>query len=168
MKILIGQLTFIFLVFIFSCTNIKKTDKRNLLERANNFYANGDYQKAKLAYDTLILTDSTRGGYYMKRAYCKTMLSSDDSTGIADYFIAIKRNYSEKQSAYLNIGSAHRFNAIFRCTTDSCRIVEYELALKFYNESLKIQPDFADALKEKSEAIENLRQLKSGHWGGSK
>lgn len=151
---------------LLSCTNnIKKNKTDSLVERANNFYVNENYQKAILAYDTLISIDSTKGGYYMKRGYSKTMVNTDDSSAITDYFTAIKRNYSKKETAYLNIGTAHRFNAIFRCAKDSCRIAEYEIAIKFYNESLKINPNFADALKEKAEATENLRQLKLGHWG---
>lgn len=167
MKLLIGQIAIIFLGVMFSCTNKKtntSTPTKIFAEKANNFYMNEDYQKAVLAYDTLILIDSTKGGYYFKRAYSKDMLNPDDPSVITDYFKAIKHNYSEKQSAYLNIGVVHRFKAIFRCTTDSCRIAEYDSALYFYEESLKINPSFSEAIREKLEVNENLRELKLGHW----
>jgi uncharacterized protein YktA (UPF0223 family) len=87
------------------------------------------------------------------------MISDSKIDAILDFFKAINHNYSEKQKAYLNIGTIHRFNAVFRCKTDHDRIAEYDTALYFYNESLKVEHNYAKVLKEKEEVIENFKKI---------
>jgi tetratricopeptide (TPR) repeat protein len=143
-----------------SCSSpTKQTGNNSLEEKANKLYESESYAEAKSLYDTLIAADRANGEYYFKRAYCKSMLSSDDPSVIADYLQAIKHNYSKKQSAYLNIGAEHRFRAVFRSTTNQARKAEYDTALYFYNESLKVDPNNAKALREKQEVLENLKVL---------
>ena len=133
---------------------------RTLEERTNDLYQKEQYGKAKLCYDTLIRIDSTKGTYYFRRAYCKSRLSSDDQSVIADYLKSIGHNYEKKQSAYLNIGIEHRFRAVFRCFTVEAKKAEYDTALYFYNECLKIEPNNVKARQEKQEIVKNLKALK--------
>lgn len=125
-----------------------KVDRKGLAKKANLLYEQNNWQKAIIDYDTLILLDSTKGGYYFKRGFCKSMLL--DITGaISDYKLAIARNYSEKASAYLNIG------VLFRVS-----LIKPDSAIIYYNECLKIEPRNEKATREKIAAIDDLRNLK--------
>ncbi|CAN5520169.1 hypothetical protein BH11BAC3_BH11BAC3_13610 [soil metagenome] len=129
---------------------------------ANEFYENKNYALAIVYYDSLILMNSIKGGYYFKRAYCKTMLSSDDPTAVADYLKSIEVNYSKKQSAYLNIGVAYQFKALFRSSTDQDKIIQLDSALYFYNQCLKIDPSNNKALQLKEEISNDLTLIRQG------
>ena len=138
------------ILFVSSCNNkqdantneqIKQNkviDTKNLAKKANLFYEQNDCQKAIACYDSLVLIDSTKGGYYFKRGFCKSMLL-DVISAIADYKTAIARNYSEKASAYLNIGVLYRVS-----------LNKPDSAIFYYNECLKIEPDNEKATREKS------------------
>ena len=156
--------SFLFYIIItFSCHNnsMEPIAGHELAERANEFYENGKYSEAMLLYDSLLSIDSTKGGYYFKRGYCRSMLSDNDNA-IADYLKAIKYNYSQKGAAYLNIGVLHRSRGLFNCSTNDCRTKEYDSALYYYNECLKIDPTDAEAIQEKKAVIEELKQQHSG------
>ena len=65
------------------------------------------------------------------------------------------------------MGVIHRGHAMFNSVTDNDRMAEYDSALYFYNESLKIDPNYTKALNERKEVIEekkgvigNLERLK--------
>ena len=163
---MLKQFIWITILTIFSSCNdsLRKNNSGQIFstleERANDFYHKDQYDKAKLCYDSLIALDTSKGTYYFKRAYCKSRLSSDDPSIIPDYLKAIQHNYERKQAAYLNIGVEHRFRAVFRCFTNQTKKAEYDTALYFYNECLRIDPDYNEALQEKQEVIEELRLLK--------
>jgi tetratricopeptide (TPR) repeat protein len=150
------------LTILFSCNSQQENKKQqnSLLQSANTFYEKGEYASAIPYYDSLIKMDSTKPGYYFKRAYCKAM-ESDQTGAIADYLKSIELNYSKKQIAYLNIGNEHRFNAIFRCTTDIQKVAEYDTALYYYNEALKIVPADSLVLKERDEVLFEIESLKN-------
>jgi tetratricopeptide (TPR) repeat protein len=170
------------LILFFSCNNssneknsksVSKEDtlsnpEQKLAMIANDFYESKQYALAIPYYDSLISTDSLNAGYYFKRAYCKTILSPDDPTAVADYLKSIERNYSKKQSAYLNIGAAHQFKAVFRCTTDPDRISQLDSALYFYNQCLKIDPNNNKALQWKEEVTNDLTLIRQGIWHSNK
>jgi len=172
----------IFLSLIFSChncvieknlKNVSKEDsvsnpEQNLIVIADKFYANKDYALALTYYDSLISKDSIKGVYYFKRAYCKTMINPDDPSAIADYLKSIELNYNKQQSAYLNIGAAHQFKAIFRCTTDQDRIAQLDSALHFYNQCLKIDPNNNKAIQSKEEVNNDLTLIRQGIWPSNK
>ena len=136
-----------------------KYDSLNLVERANYFYENKIYAKAKFSYDTLISIDSTKGEYYFKRGYCKSMIP-DSKGAVIDYLLSIEHNYDKKYKAYLNIGVLHRGNAVFYSTSQNKSIAEYDTALYFFNECLKIAPNNVKAIKERDEVIGILKELK--------
>ena len=123
-------------------------DTKALAKKANLFYEQNNYLQAISSYDFLISIDSTKGGYYFKRGYCKSMLLYNIAA-IADYKKAIERNYSEKKIAYLNIAGLYR---IVLNKPDS--------AIYYYNEYLKIEPDNEKVKQAKEEAIESLKKLK--------
>lgn len=135
-------------------------NEKELEKKAYELYINKKCSEAIIYYDKLISIDSTKGGYYYKRGYCKTMLLNE-ADAIADFLKAIERNYNQKQLAYLSIGLIHRKTAIFHSTTDYARAAEYDTALYFYNECLKIDPDNVQAIQEKNEVIENLKRLRN-------
>ena len=136
------------------------TEKQKLTDRAKSLYDSEKYSQAKLCYDTLILLDSTEGEYYFRRGYCKSISDIDILGAIKDYSKSIEHNYNKKQKAYLNIGVLHRSNAVFRSSTNSARIVEYNKALHFFNECLRIEPENEKALREKKEVEEILRDVR--------
>ena len=112
--------------------------------------------------------DSIKGDYYFKRAYCKTMLSPDDPTAVADYLKSTEVNYSKKQSSYLNIGAAHQFKAVFISSTDQERITQLDSALYFYNQCLKIDPNNNKAIQWKEEVNNDLTLIRQGIWPSNK
>jgi tetratricopeptide (TPR) repeat protein len=162
------------LILLFSCNNSSNqknlksvsledtlsTPEGKLALIANEFYESKHYALAILYYDSLISMDSLKGSYYFKRAYCKTKLSSDDPTAVTDYIKSIEMNYSKKESAYLNIGVAHQFKAVFRCSTDQERIAQLDSALYFYNQCLKIDPSNNKAIQWKDEVNNDLTLIK--------
>jgi tetratricopeptide (TPR) repeat protein len=123
------------------------SSKKELIERANNYYQNDKYSDAISLYNDLIVMDSTKGGYYFKRGYCKSMLLNDTGA-ISDYRKAIMRNYSESHAAYLNIGVIYRKNG------------NYDSALYFYDQSLIKLPGFTKALEEKNQVLQLLNYRK--------
>ena len=168
-KILISLLLFI--VFV-SCNNSIKendkkhasesdninTDKKNLEEKANDYYMNKKYSEGISSYDKLISIDSNKGGYYFKRGYCKARLLKYTEARL-DYLKSIELNYSQKELAYFDLGLIHRATAVFHSTNEYERITEYNTALYYYNECLKIEPNDTKALKEKKEVIEILNKF---------
>ena len=131
-------------ILLFSCNGFFKSETNNqdeksvkinllvdplsLKQKANEFYTKDNYSDALKCFDQLLLKDSTNGEYYFKRAFCKTLISSYDSTAIQDYLKSIALNYEQKQKAYLNIAVGHRFKALFRCTTSQEKKEEYKKA----------------------------------------
>ena len=155
---------FIFLIFISACNNATEKkyeeqstdynsqtsfDIKSLAKRANSFYEQEDFQKAVISYDSLILVDSTKAGYFFKRGYCKSMLL-DKAAAIPDYKKSIELNYSGKQTAYQNIGELYQL--VLR---------KYDSAIYYYNECLKIEPHNETAIKGKEESIKRLIKLKT-------
>jgi tetratricopeptide (TPR) repeat protein len=135
---------------------------------AKGFYSKHEYSLAKPYFDSLISINPVNGEYYFKRAYCKTDLSSDDSSAIGDYFKAIEFNYRNKQSAYLNIGAAHRFKAIFRCRKEAEQIQQLDSTLYYYDKCLEIDPNDEKAIQEKREAENDLILIKNKLWPSHK
>jgi len=152
-----GIISFLWLLVILAACN-NKTEERSLSDskvnnsqaivdtkalarRANSFYEQNNYPQAISSYDSLILIDSTKAGYYFKRGYCKSMLLNNSKGAIADYKKAIERNYSGKDAAYLNIGGLYK---VVLNNQDS--------AAYYYKEYLKMKPD-----KENVD-IENLEK----------
>lgn len=126
----------------------QETDLESLAKEANLFYQQNNYSQAITCYNTLISIDSTKGGYYFKRGYCKSMLLNSVDA-IADYKKAIACNYSEKKKAYLNIGVLYRV-----------ALNQYDSAIYYYNEYLKLEPNDDKAKQEKKAATETLKKLK--------
>ena len=144
----------IFILLLFSCNDSGKKgpfesrDTSVIAEKANYYFQQKEYFKAKLLYDTLILIDSSKGEYYFKRGYSKSMLLNDDNGAIVDYFKSINHNYQKKQSAYLNIGVLYTSKG------------SYDSALYFYDECLKLDSGNSKAIKGKEELDKILNNLK--------
>lgn len=124
---------------------------------ANEFYEDDDFLLAIPYYDSLILIDSSKGGYYFRRGYCKMRLLNDLGA-IYDYNIAVERNYSMKHVAYFYIGLIHRRHGLFENYNN--RITEFDSALHFYNLCLEIDPDYKSALEEKKKVQQDLNTLR--------
>jgi tetratricopeptide (TPR) repeat protein len=134
-----------FLILFCSCS---QSGIKIIEQKSDELYQQKLYSDAKDCYDKLITIDSTKGEYYFKRGYCKSMISSDDPTIISDYLQAIKHNYKDKKSAYLNIAAEHYFRVLFRCSTDKEQKTECDSALHFYSECLRVDPGNAKALQD--------------------
>ncbi len=153
---------FIFIIILISCTNSKEKDaKRNkqsqqqivvdvkaLAKKANLFYEQNRCVEAIACYDSLILIDSAKGGYYFKRGYCKASLLNNPDGAIADYKKAIELDYSEKKSAYLNLGVMYW---IVLNKPDS--------TIYFYDHCLKIEPTNEKAKQQRQAILGNLKKL---------
>jgi tetratricopeptide (TPR) repeat protein len=124
-------------------------DMKALAKRANLFYEQNKYLQAITCYDSLISIDSTKGGYYYKRGYCKASLLNDPRGAIYDYKKAIECNYSEKNIAYLDLGVMYW---IVLHRPDS--------AIYYYDECLKLDPTNKKAKIEKEAAMEDLKKMK--------
>ena len=124
---------------------------------ADIFFEDGDYSIAIPYFDSLISIDSSKGGYYFKRGYCKMRLLNDIGA-IYDYNIAIERNYSMKHLAYFYIGLIHKSHGLFKNYNN--QIAEFDSALHFYNLCLEIDPNYESALLEKEKVLEHLKMLR--------
>src|SRR2546421_7568742 len=100
---------FYFFIFIFSAISCKEAknkmkpyefNNKLILERANFYYDNNNYESAIYSLDSLILVDSLNGDLFFKRGYSKSMMP-DIIGACEDYKRAIRLD-SHRQSAYLN------------------------------------------------------------------
>lgn len=126
----------------------KIINKVKLAEIAENSYETDQYLEGKLLYDSLIALDSPKSGYYFKRAYCESNISSISQDAINDYLTSIKMNYSRKDLAYVSIGMIYCFQT------------KYDSAVYCFNECLKIDPLNEYAIKGKQAAINILNDAK--------
>lgn len=148
---------FILLSLVFlsiSCKDFEEKKNSALLDvsimekKAKNYIQNEDYLKAKLIYDTLITIDSTKGEYYFKRGYTKSLLINNDNEAILDYHKAISKGYRNKHSAYLSIGMLYKWNK------------KFDSSLHYFDECLKLDPENSNAKKEKAEVMLLLNNSK--------
>lgn len=131
-----------------SSISIDTTDfKQKLARRANDLFEKDEFLKAIICYDSLIMIDSSKAGYFFKRGYSKSMLL-DKSGAIADYKKSIALNYSQKESSFQNIGALYYVQS------------KYDSALYYLNECLKINPENKTATSLKKEVVEYLSKNK--------
>lgn len=116
-------------------------------QEADSLYKEKKYEEAETLYDTLILKDSLDGYYYFKRGFCKSM-NLKITEAKEDYLKAIALNYIDKKKAFLNLGTLYRFQG------------NYDSAIYFYDESLKVDSNFTKAITEKNEVIKILKKIK--------
>jgi tetratricopeptide (TPR) repeat protein len=134
---------------MYSCNNPvhEKTAlsyKDKLAIKANEFYQQDKFKEAILGYDTLISMDSSKGGYYFKRAYSKSMLLNTNGA-IDDYLKSIDRNYSEKEKSLFNLGVLYSLNK------------KFDSALHCYDECLKLNPENAKARQWRLETLKSQK-----------
>ncbi len=141
---------FSFILF-FSCNNPSKKkhniNNKSVEQIAEDFYKEDKYLEAKQSYDKLISIDSSQGKYYNRRAYCNAVLG-DFEEAKRDYLKTIALNNVDKKNVYLSLGMLYRFNK------------EYDSAIYFYNESLKLDSNFLKAKDEKREVNSMLKVSK--------
>jgi len=139
------------LLFLCSCSNNDKhrddTFKKTaiIIDKANKHYNAEEYSLAKVYFDSLIKLDSLNGDYYFKRGYSKSMLL-DLSGAISDYSKTIKYNGNRKKSALLNTGTVY-YN-----------MGNYDSAIIYLNECLKLEPNNEKALLMHALSLERLKQ----------
>ena len=119
--------------------------KKKLAERANSLFDKDEFSEAIIAYDSLILIDSLKAGYFFKRGYSKSMLL-DKSGAIFDYKKSIALNYSQKESSFQNIGVLYSVQA------------KYDSALFYLNECLKLNPTNKIASDLRTENLNSLNK----------
>jgi tetratricopeptide (TPR) repeat protein len=143
--------------------SVRKPDEA-LLMTANLYFNENIYNMALPYYDSLISRYPLKGSFYFKRAYCKHEIDYEDASAVSDFLRSIELNYSQKQRAYLSIGLTHQFKGVFRSSTEAQAINEFDSAIHYYNECLKIDPNNSKALKYKREVSNNLILIKQGIW----
>ena len=174
---------YLFLLFsIVSCNNsqdeeifkkipvedsVNKSDEISVMT-ANMYFDEEMYKLAIPYYDSLIIRYPQKGSFYFKRAYCKSKVDHEDPSAISDYFKSIELNYSQKQHAFYNIGNEYHFSGLFRSSTEEEMIVEFDSAIYYYNECLKINPNNTYAIKGKEEVTNNLILIRQGVWPSNK
>lgn len=150
-----NEIIFIFtiIVLLFSCndTSTNDSERRNseiyFAEKANISYRLDKFKEAKLYYDSLLILNPFNSEYYYRRGYSKFMLLYDNKGATEDFFSAIKYDYINKKSAYLNIGTLYRIGE------------KYDSAIFFYNKALEIDSNYKKAKKEKNEVIQIITNL---------
>ncbi|MEQ1555068.1 MAG: tetratricopeptide repeat protein [Ferruginibacter sp.] len=147
--------------------SVNKSDEISVMT-ANMYFDEKMYKLAIPYYDSLIIRYPQKGSFYYKRGYCKSEVKHDDPSAISDYFRSIELNYSQKQLAFYNIGSAYHFSGLFRSTTEEEKIVKFDSAIYYYNECLKINPNNNYAIKGKEEVTNNLIIIQRGVWPSTK
>jgi tetratricopeptide (TPR) repeat protein len=170
---------YLFLLFSFaSCNNsqdeeifknisvedsVNKSDEISVMT-ANMYFDEEMYKLAIPYYDSLIIRYPQKGSFYFKRAYSKRQVDYNDPSVISDYETSIELNYSQKDLAFFYIGQAHHFNGLFRCSNEEEIVVEFDSAIYYYNECLKINPNNNYAIKEKNKVSNNLILIRQGVW----
>ena len=139
--------------FFFSCKskNLQaevNLDEAKIYERAISLYQQKEYPEAGVCLDTLLSINPLNGEYYFKRGYTKFMIMNDDDGAISDFLNAIKFDYYNKKSVYLNIGTIHYRN------------MQLDSALYFYNKSLEFDSSFEKAKNARNEVLELLNEKK--------
>ena len=174
---------YLFLLFsIVSCNNsqdeeifknisvedsVNKSDEISVMT-ANMYFDEEMYKLAIPYYDSLIIRYPQKGSFYYKRACSKREVDHNDPSIISDFFKSIELNYSKKEFAFYGIGVTHHFNGLFRSSTEKQMIAEFDSALYYYNECLKIDPKLKEAIKSKEEVSNNLVLIGHGVWPSNK
>ena len=128
---------------------IKTVNENNSDSLANKFYFKDDFYKAKVLYDTLISSNRANEDLFFRRGYCRYM--TNDFEGARDDFLkAIKFNGFQKKKACLNLGVIYHFYG------------NYDTALYYCNQSLKIDSNYLGAKIEKKMILKSIN-LKSGN-----
>jgi len=147
--------------------SVNKSDEISVMT-ANMYFDEEMYKLAIPYYDSLIIRYPQKGSFYFKRAYSKRQVDYKDPSVISDYIKSIELNYSKKELAFYGIGSAHHFNGLFNSSTEEQIIIEFDSALYYYNECLKIDPKLKIAIKSKEEVSNNLALIRQGVWPSNK
>jgi tetratricopeptide (TPR) repeat protein len=102
---------YFYVILLFSCNDNyvnkhNKNDDKTIVDldyMANKFYKQKKYLEAKQLYDTLILSHSSNGQYFARRAYCNAVLGDFDAAK-SDYFETLHLTYEDKSTIYLSVG----------------------------------------------------------------
>ena len=114
----------------------------------DKYYNDKQYLDAKKLYDTLIVIDSNKDKYYFRRGVCKTHIQ--DYIGAKnDYLKTINMKSENEKRAYLNMGTLYRFFGM------------YDSAMYYYNQSIKLDSNYAKAKEERDELNNLLKELKT-------
>jgi len=135
-----------------SCKDVHKNKNEQIhdsvkIKIADNYYQIDSFLKAKLYYDTLLLSDSLNAEFYFRRAFCESFML-DTKGAIFNYRKAIGHNYKNLKSAYLNLGINYRV------------LNKLDSAIYFYNKCLYIDPQNNKAKIEKKEVLYKLNELR--------
>ncbi len=133
----------IFILQIVSCNNNLEKESNSELElKAFEQYERGYFNKSIHYYDQLIERDSLNGYYFFGRgsSYMKLF---DATNAKINFMDALRLNY--------RIGSCNYNLGLLNCFTND------SLALEYFKESLRIEPERDDVRKEYNECLERLK-----------
>lgn len=117
-------------------------DATEIFNKAENLFANGNYQESKTLYTNVIEKDPTNMNAYLRRAFCESVLKNYKAA-VADYTTVIEA-HPKHPFAYLSRGSAYN------------KLEEWKLALSDFDMVLNLDPKNQEAYNNRGWAKTGL------------
>lgn len=138
----------IILCILFSSASLfAQTDNRAYMQKGNELYNAQEYKKAAIAYKQALLLDSTQ--YAAWSNFGKALYKNKKYILAAEAFeksLHKAQTHTEKSEALYNLGNAYLMQE------------EYEKAVQYYKQSLKLKYDQADCRYNLSYAQAKLKE----------
>lgn len=121
-------------------------DAQSVFNKAENLFANGNYEQASDLYTQVIEADATNMNAYLRRGFCQSVLQNYQNA-VDDYSKVIEK-HSKHPFAYLSRGSAYN------------KLEEWKLALADFDMVLNIDPKNQEAYNNRGWAKNGLGLFK--------
>ncbi|MBI1285973.1 MAG: tetratricopeptide repeat protein [Flavobacteriales bacterium] len=148
------RLVFLLMMVIASTTWAQDADV--LFGKAENLFANGDYQNAANLYTKVLAGDPENMNAYLRRGFCNSVLKKYDEA-IADFSVVIDK-HSDHPFAYISRGSAYN------------KTEDFKSALIDFDKALALDPENQEAYNNRGWAKNGMGLYKEAcaDWKKSK
>lgn len=149
------QLLLLFSILFFTSSGFAQ-DADVLFGKAENLFANGDYQNAAELYSKVLAGDPENMNAYLRRGFCNSVLKKYDAA-IADFSQVIEK-HSDHPFAYISRGSAYN------------KTEDFKSALNDFDHALSIDPENQEAYNNRGWAKNGMGLFKEAcaDWKKSK